>query len=128
MVLKFDTSEVREFAAVLDRAAGVAPVEARKVVARGALNVKRDAQHRVSGSQHFPKLARAFSYDSHETPAGGWAEIGPDAARPQGNLGFIPEYGSLRTAPRPYMLPAGQAEQPRFEKALQDLAARALEP
>ena len=126
--LRFDTSEIAEFGDILVEAAGVAPVEARKVVARGALNVKRDAQHRVSRSPHFPRLARAITYDSHETPTGGWAEIGPDVDRPQGNLGFIPEYGTPTTAPRPYMLPAGQAERPRFEKAMQDLAAETLEP
>jgi hypothetical protein len=126
--LKFDTSEVEAYADMLVDAAGVAPKESRKVVAKGALNIKTDARRRRGGSKFFPRLAAAITYDSHETPGGGWAEVGPDHAKRQGNLGHIMEYGSLKTAPEPYMRPAAEREMPRFEKAMEALALKALEP
>jgi hypothetical protein len=125
--LKFDTSEVEAYADLLVDSAGVAPKEARKVVAKGALNVKTDARRRRSGSKHFPRLPTAITYDSHETPGGGWAEVGPDHAKPQGELGHIPEYGALKTAPEPYMRPAAEREMPRFEKAMEALAVKGLD-
>lgn len=123
--LKFDTAEVAEVADMLVHAAGVAPAEARKVVAKGALNIKNDARRRLAGHPHLRRLPAAITYDSHETPTGGWAEIGPDHDRPQGALGNIPEYGTRKNAPLPYMRPSGEAELPRFERAMGDLAEKA---
>lgn len=128
MGVEFESPDLRRLAVDLDEAAGIAPVEARKVVAKGALNIKSDARRRRSGSQYFPRLPAAITYDAHETPTGGWAEVGPDHAKPQGNLGHIPEYGSLRTPPEPYMAPAADVELPRFERAMADLAEKAIEP
>lgn len=126
--LKFDVDEVAKFGDLVVSAAGVAPAEARKVVAKGALDIKNDARRRRSGSQHFPRLPAAITYESHVTATGGWADIGPDHDKPQGNLGHIPEYGSLKTAARPYMRPAAEAELPKFERAMEALAVKALEP
>lgn len=125
--LKFDTAEVEAWADQVVDSAGVAPKEARKVVAKGLLNIKTDARRRRQGSKHFPRLAAAITYDSHETPGGGWGEVGPDHAKPQGELGFIPENGSLKTAPKPYMRPAAERELPRFEKAMEALAVKGLD-
>jgi hypothetical protein len=125
--LRFDTAEVEAYADMLVDSAGVDPEAARKVVAKGALNIKTDARKRRSRSKYFPKLARAITYDSHPTPGGGWAEVGPDHAKPQGNLGHIPEYGSLKTAPEPYMRPAAETELPKFEKAMEALALKGFQ-
>lgn len=122
--LTFDTAEVEAYADMLIDSTGVAPAEARKVVAKGALNIKTDARKRRSGSKHFPKLDRAIDYDTQDTPGGGWAEIGPNHDKPQGNLGHIPEDGALRTAPEPYMRPAAETELPKFEKAMEALALK----
>jgi hypothetical protein len=124
--VEFEDREVRLLAADLMAAAVAAPAETRKVVARGAFQIKADARRRRSGSKYFPRLKYAISYDSHETPTGGWAEIGPDVEKPQGNMGHIPEYGALKTPAEPYMAPAAEAEMPKFERAMQDLAARLL--
>lgn len=124
--LRFDTSEVADLADVLEHAAGAAPAEARKVVAKGALNIKNGARRRVTGHRHLPRYPNAITYDSHQTPTGGWAEIGPDKDRPQGPLGNIIEYGGVREAPIPHMLPAAAEELPRFERAMMDLAERPL--
>lgn len=126
MGVSFESPDLRRLAVDLD--AGVAPVEVRKVVEKGAFNIKNDARQRRSGSRYFPRLASAITYDSGQTPTGSWAEVGPDIERPQGNLGHIPEYGALRTPPEPYMAPAADAELPKFERAMEDLAAKALEP
>lgn len=122
-----DAREVYELVQIIGRAPGVATADARKAVARGALNIKRDAQRRVSDIAHAPAYPRAITYDSHETPTGGWAEIGPDKNRRQGALGNILEHGTRKNAPIPHMGPAGQAEEPRLARALQDLGAKAIE-
>lgn len=123
--LRFDTSEVEKLGHLLEQAPGAAVEDARKAVAKGLLNIKVDGKRRISGSKHFKRVAAAITYETHLTPAGAWGEVGPDHDHPQGNLGWIPELGSLKTAPEPYMAPAGQAEAPRFEKAMQDLAVKA---
>ena len=135
MGVEFESPELRRLAVDLDSAADVAPAETRKVIAKGALNIKKDAQRRSSGIAHAPNYPRSITYDSHETPAGGWAEIGPDKdkkvgggkVQTPGDLGHLFEYGGPRNAPIPHMGPAGDAELPRFEKAMQDLAERLLE-
>jgi hypothetical protein len=128
MDAKLESPELAKLAFDLDRAANVAPADSRAVVAKGALNIKNDARRRRTGSEYFPKLRAAITYESQATPTGGWADVGPEHGKPQGNMGHIPEYGALKTPPEPYMAPAAAAELPRFEKAMQDLAAKALEP
>ncbi len=124
--LKVDASEVQALAEILVKAAGVAPIEARAVVAKGALQIKNDARRRVSGLAHAPAYPASITYDTNETATGAWAEIGPDKGKRQGALGNLLEYGSVKNAPRPHMAPALEAEQPRFEKAMEDLAVKAL--
>lgn len=124
--LKFDNAEVAGYADMLVDAAGAAPAESRKVVAKGALNIKTDARRRRSGSRHLPGLASAITYEAQATPTGGWAEVGPEHGKRQGTLGHIPEFGTPTNAPEPYMRPAAEAERPRFEKAMEDLAVKPL--
>lgn len=122
-------------AAELSQAAQDSPAEARKVVAKGALNIRTDARRRVAGIAHAPNYQYTVTYDSHETPAGGWAEIGPDnnkqvgggPHRTPGNLGGKFEYGSRTSAPIPHLGPALETEGPKFERALSDLEVRLLE-
>lgn len=127
-VVKFDFSETRVMLDALAHATRVAPLDAAAVVAKGALNIKTDAARRISGHPRFRRLPQAIDYDLYQSLSGPSAEIGPNPAKPQGNLGHIPELGSPHSAPMPYMAPAGEAEQPRFEKALEDLAVKALGP
>lgn len=123
---KFEDREIRLLGEDLLKAAAVAPTETRAVVARGAFNIKRDAAQRISGLRHAPAYPRSITYDSHETPKSVWAEIGPDKDRRQGALGNILEFGTRKNAPRPHLAPAAEAELPKFEKAMTDLAAKAL--
>jgi hypothetical protein len=124
--LKFTTDEVAAYADLLAKAPGVAAADARAVVAKGALNIKQDAARRASGLRHAPAYPRSISYDTHVTAASAWAEIGPDKTRRQGALGNLLEYGSVKNAPIPHMRPAAEAELPRFEKAMEALAVKAL--
>lgn len=122
-----DAHELDGLATVFFEAAAVAPADARAVIKRGAQNIKTGAQARVRGSQRLPHLAAAITYDSHETPTGAWAEIGPDHERRQGSLGHILEDGTPHTPPRPYMAPEGRAEEPKTAKALEDAAVKRVD-
>lgn len=115
-------------AAEYDEAAGIAPAEARKVVQRGALNIKRDWRKAWTGLSHAPRLPYAVGYDTQITPAGAVAEIGPDKdlENKQGALGNLIEYGSVNNAPKPGGAPALKAEEPKFLQALEDLALRSI--
>lgn len=124
--VSFDTHEVVALVDAITKASGPAVADVKAVVAKGALNIKQDAARRISGHPRFRRLPAAISYDLYTTFRGPAAEIGPDLGKPQGNLGHIPEYGSPTSAPFPYMGPAAEAEEPRFVKALEDLAVKAL--
>lgn len=122
-----DGDDMERWVAKLSEAASEAPAEATKVVARGALNIKNDARDRASGIRHAPAYPRSISYDQWQGLRGPVAEIGPDKDRRQGALGNLLEYGSVNNAPIPHMKPAIDAEMPRFERALGDLAVRLVE-
>lgn len=129
MGVEFEDRELRILGDDLAEAAAKAPAEARKVVAKGALNIKTDARRRASTVAHVPSLPSSITYDTHQTPTGAWGEIGPEQVRRGGKLApFIEnEYGTPWSAPQPFMAPAAKAEEPRFERAMQDLAERLLE-
>jgi HK97 gp10 family phage protein len=120
-----DAEEVHALEKVLVKAEGVAPKEARKVVARGLMNIKVDSRARIAGSKHFPRVAASINYETHVTLTGAWGVVGPEHGRPQANLAFIAENGSLHTAPQPFMRPAVEAEEPKFVKVMEALALKA---
>lgn len=126
--MQFDAHELTAFAADLGKAAAIAPAEAAKVVTKGAVNIKADARRRVSGMPHIPAYPRSITFDAvRVTRLGATTEIGPDKERRQGKLGNILEYGSPKRPPVPHLSPAAEAEEPRFRKAMEDLAVKALE-
>ncbi|WP_346536948.1 hypothetical protein [Micromonospora sp. DPT] len=120
--------DVDRWVAHLDETLSKAPKEVTQVVARGALNVKKDAQARAKRiGRHVRRYPYSIGYDLHQGLRGPVAEIGPEVGRGQGSLGGVLENGSPTSPPHPHMLPAGQAEAPRFAKALEDLAVKLLE-
>jgi hypothetical protein len=123
----FDTSEVHDLARVFGRAAGSAAKDVRPVVQKGLLNIKTGARRRVAGIRHAPSYPAAITYESHDTPTGARGEVGPDKEKRQGALGNIFEHGTVKNAPIPHMLPEANLEEPRFNKALQDVAAEPFE-
>lgn len=112
--------------AELEHAAQVAPDEARQVVQKGLLNIKTDWRRRWSGHAHAPRLPQAVTYDSFVRGMQSGGEVGPDKDKPQGALGNLFEFGSVNNAPIPGGAPALEAERPRFERAMEDLPAKAL--
>lgn len=119
-----DGGDASSLAAELLRVAAVAPAEARKVVAKGLLNIKADARRRIGRPTHAPAYPSSITYDLFTGAIGG--EVGPDKTRRQGALGNLLEYGSVHNPPHPHMGPAGDAEKPRFERAMEDLAGGSL--
>lgn len=124
--VEITTEGLRELVAMLTKAESRSVTEVRAVVERGAVNVKKDWQQRWSGIGHAPALAAAVNYDVSYGLGSVSAEVGPDKGRRQGALGNIIEFGTSKNAPIPGGLPALEAEQPRFERALADLAEKAL--
>ncbi len=114
-------------AAEIDSAAGVVSEETRKVVQKGALNVKNDWRRRWSSIGHAPAIPHSITYDTTTVGPRVAAEIGPEHDRRQAPLANLFEYGSVNNAPIPGGAPALERERPRLEKALEDLAYRTLE-
>lgn len=134
MATRFDHGAVDEWRQTVEDAIARAPVETAKVVGRGALNIKKDAQRtirrKLSGRKsHLRRYPYSIGYDVYQGLRGTTADIGPDKNRKnlQGTLGAIAENGSLTSAPMPHMRPAGEREAPKFAQALEDLAAKLLE-
>lgn len=102
--------------------------EAKKVVAKGALNIKNDARQRVWGGlshpTHLPHYAASIDYDL--TDGGLTAEVGPNMGLIQGAFGRGVEFGSSGTGPIPHMIPAFDTEDPKFLEALRQAAIGAL--
>lgn len=115
---------LKGLAADFDEAARSAPDEIRKVVQKGALNVKRDWQRRWSGHPKIRMLPSAITYDTEQRGLRTEAEIGPDRARRGAALANLIEYefGGIHSAPIPGGRPALEAERPRLEKSLENLA------
>lgn len=127
MGLNFDTHEVTALVkSFSDATGGPALKDVDAAVFKGAMNIKKDAARRISGHPHLRRLPGAIDFDMHRSLRGPAADIGPNHSKPQGNLGHIAEDGTLTNAPIPFMRPAADAEEPRFAKAMEDLAAKRL--
>lgn len=117
---------LRELVRDLEAVDNKLPAGVKAVVSKGALNIKNDWKRRWSGIGHAPALPAAVTYDTKESRDSVSAQIGPDKGRRQGALGNIIEFGTSNNAPIPGGLPALAAEQPKFEKALEDVAEKVL--
>src|SRR5690606_5591120 len=122
-----DASEVDRLAVDLGRVPGRAVPKVTAAVTKGAVNIKNDWADRWKGLSHAPALASAVTYDMEFGVGWVGAVIGPDKEKRQGALGNIIEYGTVNNAPRPGGGPALAAEEPKFTKALSDIAGRALD-
>ncbi|GAA5033173.1 hypothetical protein [Streptomyces siamensis] len=126
---RFDMSDVRRLERHLARVVPRARRDARMVVRRGALNVKKDwrANARASAPKHAPYYPRTVNYDvASYGPDVTMAIIGPDKGGPQGALGNLLEYGSVKNPPHRDGGRALDAEEPRFEAQLALIVARGL--
>lgn len=112
---------LNEWIGVLEDAAVDVLPEARKVIAKAALNIKKDAQKKISGVAHAPHYPRAIGYDTAISGTTVSAEIGPDKNKRQGALGNILEYGTSNNAPLAHLGPALDYEAPNLERYLGQL-------
>jgi hypothetical protein len=76
---------------------------------------------------HTPHYASSISYDVKTGDDWVESEIGPARGRLQAGLGNLLEYGSANNPPHPHHEPAADAEEPRFYRAAEDLAAGLIE-
>jgi hypothetical protein len=106
MGIEFDTHEVTVLADAITKASAPARADVEAVVFRGAIQIKKDAQRRISGHKRWRRLKYAIDFDTYFSLKGPAAEIGPNHGKPQGNLGHIPSTGHRpvrrsRTCARP---------------------------
>ena len=96
-----DAHEVFDLAGVLAVAGDVAAEDAKDIVKRGALNVKRAWADSSRGIKHAPRFPRSISYDVTVRKNNVEAVIGPDdTPGNQGFLGAILEFGGVHNADR----------------------------
>lgn len=115
-----------ELLAMLRNAKDEVNDKTRKIVSKGALNIKNDWRKKWTGFRHAPYLPAAVTYDVASEGDLISAEIGPDKAKRQGALGNLLEFGSVNNPPHPAGVPALDAEEPRFVQAMEDLAAELM--
>jgi hypothetical protein len=117
----------KELVAEFDAAIKELPPKAKKIVSKGALNVKADTRRRWRGIAHAPRLPLSVSYDLTESAGEVSAEIGPvDGPALQGFLGAIIEFGGIHSGPNPGLLPSLAAEEPKFAAQCDALLAELL--
>lgn len=125
--MKVDTSQLDQLVQQLEHVGDDLPDGARQVVQRGALNIKTDWRQmaKVSAGKHGKLYPYSITYDTEETRTRVTAEIGPERDRPQGGMAF--ETGSVNQPPHPDGQRAADREEPRFAKAVEEMAARLLD-
>lgn len=123
-----DFSDVSKFVADLGEVPKGAGEFVRKAVEVSARNVKDGWKSKLNGSASLPGAARSIAYELKGGNAirGSevYAEIAPRAGG-QGSLVFVPEFGSLSTAPRGYGRAALEEEAAGFEKGIDQALADA---
>jgi len=124
--IRISTSGFTELQAMFAAAGPESIKEGKKVVGQGLNNMKKDAQRRVSGYSHLPHLPRSFTYDVTARGDVISGEVGAEHGRLQGKLDVFIEFGTPTSAPIPHWAPAADAEEPRFYRYTEDLAAKAL--
>jgi hypothetical protein len=126
---RFDMSDVRRLERHLARAIPRARRDARAVTRRGAMNIKRDwkSNARSSAPKHAPLYPSSINFDFAAYGSDIFmAIIGPDKGGPQGPLGNLLEYGSVKNPPHRDGGRALDVEEPRFEAQLALIAERGL--
>lgn len=121
---------LEELSEDLQRAVKNAIPDAKKIVGKGSLNVKKEAQRIIkAASRHgyLPHYPKSISYEVKASGAVISSEIGPDAAKLQGGLGRLLENGSVNNSPIPHLSPALDDEEGPFYSYMEDLGIKLLE-
>lgn len=124
-----DVSEVRAFSASLRSLSSWLRPQARAIVERGGLNIKRQMIADLRGSRSFKGAAASVSYEMHDTASETYAEIAPAFSSSEpGALANIAYFGTSRGGGASVADPltALRAELPEFEAQMAALLARGL--
>jgi hypothetical protein len=116
--MPWDATELDQFAAALDKAAIEVAVSIEQVIAKGAVNIKKQLRTEMEASEHFRPAAHTIAYDI-TTPAPDTvvAEVGPTHGNDDpGSLANIAYFGTSR----------GGATVPDPDGALQAEGARTI--
>ncbi len=119
MSVSIDMSEVRALAVDMRQAVRKVTGETKRIVAKGAVEIKKDLRAKMAGSKHFKGFTPAITYDVLD--GGLSAEIGPERGKP-GSGGNLAYFGSSRgggTVEDP--IEALLREAPEVERRLSDL-------
>jgi hypothetical protein len=97
--------------------------EGEKIVGKGMLNIKKDAQRRRRDQHiaHAPHVPRSYSYDVTRRGQVIRGEGGADIAKLQGGIDVYLEFGTPTSAAHPVWGPALDAELPNFYRYADDL-------
>lgn len=104
--------------------------DAKKIVGKGSLNIKREAQRIIrerSRRGYLPHYPRSISYKVTSSGTIVSSEIGPESEKLQGGLGRLIEYGSINNSPIPHLSPALDAEENTFYSYMEELGEKLLE-
>lgn len=124
--MDWDTGELDRVAADLGKAGVQAGLAARKVVAKAALDVQREAVEAAQRLFRPPPEgdatgATANSIGVDFTAGGLTATVGPTTS-----YSVYLEFGTRRMSARPFMGPALDVVEPGFTQAIADLGGRSL--
>jgi hypothetical protein len=103
--------------------------DGKKIVGQGCLNIKKQAQQIIrdrSVRGYLPHYPRSISYDVTANGDSITGVVGPDAAKLQGGLARIIEYGSVNSAPIPHLSPSLDDETPRFARYVAELGEKLI--
>jgi len=129
MVLHVDTSDVDALTSDLSAAPDRLGERVERIVERGAFNVRRDARRLIRGQitgTYLPHYPRSITYDIERAGDAVEAEIGPESDMLQGGMGPGVEFGSANAPPFPHLIPAYEAELPRFHQFLAQASGEVL--
>jgi hypothetical protein len=127
-MIEFSSPDLEALARDLVAAPGKLQTEMGKVVRKGALNIKNAARAAAPNPHNAGMYVNSITYDVLESDSAHVVEafIGPDRDKPQGELGNLLEFGGAKGGAQPHLVPAFEAEEPRFVNAIEDAAEGAL--
>lgn len=118
------SAELRQFAFALGRVADGAYDDVDAVIAKGAVNIKKEMIADVSSSRHFKGMAGSITYDQHNSRGVIRREIGPDKGRRGGALGNIYYFGTSRGGGSGDIEKPINSEEPRLLSAVEALISK----
>lgn len=101
--MPWDASEIDALAADLGKASAEVAVTVRQIIAKGAVNIKKQLREEMGGSGHFGQAAASITYDLTAGADEVVAEVGPtkSGAGPLANIAYFGTSRGGGTVPDP---------------------------